>query len=134
MARKRTKKPTKYTIQHGKLQHQTSARRFAVWLRAGWLVLVNPHRAHVSDLARTVWEDGELFLKPVEAPGVSLRTNAQTLDECYPLAHAGQIPVSRDQRQAFTAWRQRFGETAEQMISEYLSREREFAVRAQYGW
>lgn len=134
MARKRTTKPRKYTIQHGKLQHQTSARRFAVWLRAGLIVLVNSHLAHVSDAARTRWENGELFLAPIAEPTPSIRTNAEVVDSRYIYAHEGQVRITREERLRFADWRFRFGELAEQMVSEYLSRQREFDMRAQYGW
>ncbi len=135
MARKRTKKPAKYTILHGKLHHQTSARRFAVWLRDGLLVAVTSHLARVSVSARTVWENGELHLLPAAPPGVSLQTNSQAVEQQYVYAHGGQVRVSREQRLAFTDWRLRWGlEEAERMIREYLAREREFAMREQYGW
>ena len=135
MAKKAKPKAKKYIIQHGKLQHQTSARRFSVWQRAGLIVLIHSHMARVAEQARTVWEAGELFLKPVEQPGPSLRTNAKAVEETYWLAHAGRVPLKREQRLAFADWRQRFGlEEGERLEAEYLSREREFAVRAQYGW
>lgn len=135
MARKRNKKPAKYIIRHGSLQHQTSFRRFSVWLRAGLIVLVNSHLAHVSEAARTRWENGELFLAPKAEPEPSIRTNAEVVDAQYLYANAGQIPVSREDRQRFVDWRGRFGyDAAEQMIGEFLSRKREFDMRAQYGW
>ena len=134
MARKRTTKPRKYTIQHGKLQHQTSARRFTVWLRAGLIVLVNSHLAHVSDAARTRWENGELFLAPKAEPGPSIRTNAEVVDAQYIYANGGEIKVSREERIHFAELRFQLGDLAEQLIGDYLSRKREFDMRAQYGW
>ena len=135
MARKRTKKPAKYTIQHGKLQHQTSARRFAVWLRAGLLVAVNSHLARVSESARTLWEGGELILQPIAQVSPSIAISWAGVEQQYLFAHGGQVPLTRDQRAAFADWRLRFGiDEADRMIREYLSREREFAMREQYGW
>ena len=135
MARKRTKKPQKYIIQHGKLQHQTSARRFAVWLRAGLLVLVNSHLARVSESARTLWEGGELILQPIAQVSPSIAISWAGVEQQYLFAHGGQVPLTRDQRAAFADWRLRFGlEEALRMEREYLSREREFAMREQYGW
>ena len=134
MARKRTTKPRKYTIQHGKLQHQTSARRFTVWLRAGLIVLVNSHLAHVSGTARTRWENGELFLAPKAEPGPSIRTNAEVVDAQYIYANGGEIKVSREERIHFAELRFQLGDLAEQLIGDYLSRKREFDMRAQYGW
>ena len=134
MARKRTTKPRKYTIQHGKLQHQTSARRFTVWLRAGLIVLVNSHLAHVSDAARTRWENGELFLAPIAEPTPSIRTNAEVVDAQYIYANGGEIKVSREERIHFAELRFQLGDLAEQLIGDYLSRKREFDMRAQYGW
>jgi hypothetical protein len=134
MARKRNKTPQKYIIQHGKLQHVTSARRFAVWIRLGLLVAVNSHRAQVSAAAKTIWENGELHLAPIAQPEPSVRTNAQTVDEEYIFAHDGQVRITRDERLRFADWRMRFAELADQMITEYLSRQREFDMRAQYGW
>lgn len=135
MARKRTKKAPKYVIQHGKLQHATSARRFAVWLRAGLLVAVNSHLARVSDAARTLWENGELILQPVAQVSPSIAISWAGVEQQYLFAHGGQVPLSREQRAAFADWRLRFGlEEAARMEREYLAREREFAMREQYGW
>ena len=135
MARKRTKKPAKYIIQHGKLQHATSARRFAVWLRAGLLVAVNSHLARVSESARTLWENGELILQPVAQASPSIAISWAGVEQQYLFAHGGQVPLSREQRLAFADWRLRFGiEEAARMEREYLAREREFAMREQYGW
>ena len=134
MARKRNFKPRKYTIQHGKLQHQTSFRRFSVWLRAGLIVLVNSHLAHVSDAARTRWENGELFLAPIAEPTPSIRTNAEVVDAQYIYANGGEIKVSREERIHFAELRFQLGDLAEQLIGDYLSRKREFDMRAQYGW
>lgn len=138
MARKRTKKAPKYVIQHGKLQHATSARRFAVWLGAGLLVLVNPlnsHLARVSESARTLWEGGELILQPITQASPSIAISWAGVEQQYLFAHGGQVPLSREQRLAFADWRLRFGiEEAARMEREYLAREREFAMREQYGW
>ena len=135
MARKRTKKAPKYIIRHGKLQHQTSARRFQVWLREGLLVAINSHLARVSDAARTLWEGGELILQPIAQPSPSIAISWAGVEQQYLFAHGGQVPLSREQRLAFADWRLRFGiEEAARMKREYLSREREFAMREQYGW
>lgn len=135
MARKRTKKPAKYIIQHGKLQHQTSARRFRVWLREGLLVAINLHLARVSDAARTLWEGGELILQPIAQASPSIAISWAGVEQQYLFAHGGQVPLSREQRLAFADWRLRFGiEEAARMEREYLAREREFAMREQYGW
>ena len=97
-------------------------------------MLVNSHLAHVSGTARTRWENGELFLAPKAEPGPSIRTNAEVVDSRYIYAHEGQVRITREERLRFADWRFRFGELAEQMVSEYLSRQREFDMRAQYGW
>lgn len=135
MARKRAKKPARYTIQHGKLQHHTSARRFAVWLREGLLVAVSSHLARVSDAARTLWEGGELILQPIAQPTPSVPISWEGVEQQYLFAHGGQVPLSREQRLAFADWRLRFGiEEGERLRREYLAREREFAMREQYNW
>lgn len=106
-----------------------------VWLRAGLLVLENNRLARVSESGVAVWEDDELLVKPKSAPEPAQRTYSQAVDAAYIFAHDGQVRVSREQRNAFAHWRQRWGiEEAERMIREYLSREREFAMREQYGW
>ncbi len=135
MARKRNRKPQKYTITTGKLQHVTNARRFTVWVRAGLLIAINSHCAQVSAAAKTIWENGELLLAPMAQPEPSIRTNAQIVDSQYIYADGGQIRVSRQDRQRFTDWRTRFGfDAAETMIAEFLNRKREFDMREQYGW
>lgn len=135
MARKRTKKPAKYIIQHGKLQHQTSARRFAVWLRAGLLVAINSHLARVSESARTRWENGELFLLPAEPPSPSIRTNAQIVDQQYIYADNGRVRISREDGIKILHWRWTLpAELAELLISDFLSRKREWDMTRQYGW
>lgn len=132
MAKKR--KPN-YLIQHGRLQHQTSARRFQVWLREGLLVAINSHLARVSDAARTLWEGGELILQPIAQASPSIAISWAGVEQQYLFAHGGQVPLSREQRLAFADWRLRFGiEEAARMEREYLAREREFAMREQYGW
>ena len=135
MARKRTKKPAKYVIQHGKLHHQTSARRFAVWLRAGLLVLVNSHLARVSESARTLWEGGELILLPAEPPSPSIRTNAQIVDQLFIYADDGQLRLSKDDQKLIAVLRWRFEPSmAEAMIAEIKGTIRERQMRLQYGW
>lgn len=135
MARKRTKKPAKYIIQHGKLQHQTSARRFAVWLREGLLDAITSHMARVSESARTRWENGELFLLPSEPPSPSIRTNAEIVDQQYIYADNGRIRLSRDDSSKILHWRWTLpAEIADSLISDFLNRKRDWDMREQYGW
>lgn len=136
MARKRLLKDRakKYVIKHGSLQHEVSPRAFAVWLRDGLLVAVHSHLAHVSDAARTLWDGGRLILQPRQPAGVSLRTNAQAIDDLYPLAHGGQVPLDRETRLMFAQLRLEMGDEAEVLIQKLLANERQFALRAQYGW
>ena len=136
MARKRKveHRAKRYLIKHGSLQHEVSPRAFAVWLRDGLLVAIHSHLAHVSEAARTLWDGGELILQPRQPAGVSLRTNAQAIDDLYPLAHSGQVPLDRETRLMFAQLRLQLGEDAEPLIQGYLANERQFALRAQYGW
>lgn len=134
MANKK-RKSSRYQIRHGRLTHETSARRFLVWLRAGLLVLEHNRLARVSNAAVTVWENGELFVKPKAAPEPSIRTNAQVVDSQYIYADGGEVRVTRDDRKRFTIWRERWGlADAEQMIAEFLANRRAFDMREQYGW
>lgn len=140
---KKTRRKSTYHIQCGRLRHQVLARNFKLWLAAGLIALVdakNQHVAQATDRASTMWEasaqgDGVLHVVPTDPPGVSLRTNAQVVDQQYIYADGGQIRVSSHDRQRFTDWRTRFGlDTAETMIAEFLNRKREFDMREQYGW
>jgi len=135
MARKRNRKPQKYTIQSGKLQHVTSARRFAVWVRAGLLIAINSHCAQVSAAAKTIWENGELLLAPLAQPEPSIRTNAQIVDSQYIFADHGQLRLSRDDRQLISEIRLRYEPSvADGLVDGIISTIRDRQMRLQYGW
>ena len=135
MARKRNRKPQKYTITTGKLQHVTSARRFAVWVRAGLLIAINSHCAQVSAAAKTIWENGELLLAPLAQPEPSIRTNAQIVDSQYIFADQGQLRLSRDDRQLISEIRLRYEPSiADGLVDGIISTIRDRQMRLQYGW
>lgn len=136
MAKKR--KSPKFIIEHGSLRHQTSARRFGVWLRDGLLVLKdagNRHLAHVAITARAIWENDELLLTAKGEPDAQIRTSWAGVEREFLLAHGGQVALSRDDRLRFGEWRMRFEpEIAEEMIASFIANKRQWDMRAQYGW
>lgn len=136
MARKRKAehRAKRFTVQCGKLDHETSPRRFAVWLRAGLIVLIHNRLARVSDTATSKWEAGELHLEPAAQPEPSIKTNAEVVDRSYIKAHNGQVKVSREERMHFASLRWQLGDLAEELIGDYLNNKRQFDMRAQYGW
>lgn len=135
MARKR--KPN-YAIQHGKLKHQTTPRQFAVWLRSGLIVLIdakNRRLARVSAIARTIWENGSLHLAPLAQPEPNIKTNAEVVDSQYKYADAGQLRLSREDRQLIGEIRFRYEPSiADDLIAGIVSTIRERQMRLQYGW
>ena len=134
MANKK-RKSSRYQIRHGRLTHETSARRFLVWLRAGLLVLERDRLARVSESGVAVWEGDELLVKPRSLPEPSIRTNAQIVDQQYIYADNGRIRLSRDDSSRILHWRWTLpAEIAESLISDFLSRKRDWDMREQYGW
>lgn len=139
MKSKRAKrsKPYLVVLHGGRTPHEVTRRQWDVYRLTGLIVLISEKQARLRDehIRSALTDDGHLVLVDTHGDVSPCRTNSQVIDSLWPLADAGTLRLSREERQLEQRIREQFPlPEARDIIAEMRSRAREWRMRLQYGW